>query len=89
MFLEQKKLFKKSEVNFINVNKYDELSVKQMFEDFKTDPKFMLYFSDEYPTAKGPNRQYFFNVLNTLEPLYLEKVIDHANRQRHTTEGEA
>ena len=42
-------MFKKSEVNFINVNKYDELSVKQMFEDFKTDPKFMLYFSDEYP----------------------------------------
>ena len=39
--METKKLMKKSEVNYINVNKYDELSVKEMFQDFKNDPTFM------------------------------------------------
>ena len=63
---------KKSEVNYINVNKYDELSVKQMFQDFKNDANFMLYFNDEYPTGKHPNREYFFNILNSIYPLYLK-----------------
>ena len=31
--------------------------------------------------------EYFFNVLNTVHPQYLEQVMDHANKQRHTAEG--
>ena len=48
----------------------------------------MAYFPDVYPKGKGPPRDYFFNVLNTLHPDYLAQVMVHANKQRMTTEGE-
>ena len=48
----------------------------------------MKYFPDKYPAGKGPPRDYFFNVLNTLHPDYLAQVMSHANRQRMTSEGE-
>ena len=48
----------------------------------------MLYFQDRYPNDKGPCREYFFNILNTIYPQYLEQVLSHASRQRYTAEGE-
>ena len=40
----------------------------------------MQYFPDKYPKGKGPPRDYFFNILATLEPDYLWEIVEHANR---------
>ena len=40
--------------------------------EFKSDEKFMRLFADKYPDGKGPSREYFFNILNTLYPDYLQ-----------------
>ena len=58
---------------------YDELSVKNLWPDLKGDAAFTQYFADQYPKDKGPPREYFFNILNTLYPEYLQKVMAHAN----------
>ena len=84
----QKQLLKKAEVRYIQVPHYDELSVKALYPMFAKDVEMMSYFPDKYPTGKGPPREYFFNVLNTKHPDYLEQVMGHANKQRMTTEGE-
>lgn len=84
----KKQLFKKTEVKPIMVPRYDELSVKNIFPELKKDPIFMSYFPDSYPAGKGPPREYFFNVLNTLQPEYLTQIMEHANRQRMSTDGE-
>ena len=68
--------------------KYEELSVKALYPQFTKDVRFISYFPDKYPKGKGPPRDYFFNVLNTLHPDYLEQVMTHANKQRMTAEGE-
>ena len=68
----KKQLFKKAEVKDITVPHYDELSVKALYPQFKKDPIFMSYFPDKYPAGKAPPRDYFFNVLNTLHPEYLQ-----------------
>ena len=52
------------------------------------DPKFMTFFPDKYPKGKVPPRDYFFNVLNTLQPEYLQQVMAHAAKQRMSAEGE-
>ena len=52
------------------------------------DPTMMSFFPDKYPKDKGPPREYFFNVLNTIHPEYLRQVMEHANKQRMTVEGE-
>ena len=84
----KKQLLKKSEVRTIQVPHYDELSVKALYPEFKKDSELMAYFPDTYPPGKGPPREYFFNVLNTIHPDYLEKVMNHANEQRMTSAGE-
>ena len=83
-----KKLLRKTEVRYIAVPHYDELSVKQLWPDVKKDGNFMAYFPSKYPKGKGPPREYFFNILNTLQAEYLEKIIAHANEVRMAADGE-
>ena len=64
----------------IQVTHYDELSVKAMYPMFLKDAEMMQYFPDKYPKGKGAPREYFFNVLNTVHPDYLQQVMDHANK---------
>ena len=67
----EKQLLKKKWVNEVKVPKYDELSVTNLYPQFAKDADFLSYFPDKYPKGKGPPRDYFFNVLNTLHPEYL------------------
>ena len=53
----------------------------------KSDAAFNIYFQDEYPDAKGPCREYFFNILNTTYPEYLQKIMSHASKMRFSAEG--
>ena len=85
---EHKKLLRKSEVNYIAVPNYDELSVKALLPDVKKDGNFLAFFPSKYPKGKAPPREYFFNVLNTLHTEYLEKIIAHANEVRMAPDGE-
>ena len=75
----KKMLLKKSDVQTIRVPHYDELSVKNLWPMLNKDPEFTQYFPDKYPVGKGPPRDYFFNILNTVYPEYLQKVLSHAN----------
>ena len=75
----KKQLMKKADVQRIAVPHYDELSVKNLWPQFSKDKEFTQYFPDKYPVGKGPPRQYFFDILNTLYPEYLEQVMKHAN----------
>ena len=79
---------KKSEVRFIKVPQYDELSVKNLWPEFKKDAQFMSFFPATFPKGKGPPREYFFDIINTLYPEYLNQVMDHANKQRMSAESE-
>ena len=78
---------KKKDVDFIHVPFWDEVSVKNLWKDLKDDPKFNIYFSDNYAGDKCPNRKYFFDILNTVYPEYLSKILAHASSQRFSAEG--
>ena len=72
MLVGKKLLMKKKEVLSVSVPHYDELSVKNLWPRFKNDNEFLQYFPDKYPAGKGPPRQYFFDILNTIHPEYLK-----------------
>ena len=84
---EEKQLLKKQEVNYIHVPQYDELSVKALWPEVKKDADFLQYFPSVYPKDKGPPRDYFFNIMNTKMPDYLQQILDHANKQRMAADG--
>ena len=65
-------------VDYIDVPHWDEIAVKNLWPELKTDEKFNIYFQDDYADAKVPNREYFFDILNTVYPKYLSSIMAHA-----------
>ena len=80
---DEKKLLPIADCKFINIPKFDELSVKNIFPLFAEDPDLMQYFPDSFPKEKGPTREYFFTVLNTVHPDYVRGLVEHANKMRY------
>ena len=70
------------EVKHVNIPKYDEVSVKSIFPLFKLDHRIMQFLPNTLPKDKLPDRQYFFNCLNTVYPENVKKLLDHANKLR-------
>ena len=75
----EKHLLKKAEVKHVDIPHYEELSVKNIFPLMKNNHRFNQFFPDKFAKGKGPNRDYFFNILATLEPDYLWQIMNHAN----------
>ena len=62
---EDKALLRLEQVSRINVPLYDELSVGNIWPMMMNDEKFMLYFPTKMAKGRVPDREYFFNILNT------------------------
>ena len=75
-------------MDYISVPHFQELSVKRLWLDLKQDSKFNIYFNDEFPEEKVPNREYFYNILNTIYPDYLKSIMAHASKERYAVDGE-
>ena len=87
MLIGEKTLLKKNQVSYIHVSHYQELSVKNLWTDLKSDAAFKVYFQDEYPNNRLPSREYFFNILNTIYPVYLANIMEHASKERFAADG--
>ena len=83
----QKQLMKKTDVKSVQVPQYDELSVRHLWPEMKKDAHFLSFFPSKYPKDKGPPRDYFFNVLHTLYPEYLQQLMSNANKARMEAGG--
>ena len=88
VFKNEKKLLKKSEIRTVKVPQYDELSVKNLWKDLSKEEQFKIYFPDFKEGDKLPERQFFFDVLNTIFPDYLASIMQHASKQRMAADGE-
>ena len=86
MFVDKKKLLELRQVIHCTVPKYNELSVKNFWPLMQKDAAFMLHMPDPTPDGRLPEREYFWNVLNTLQTEYVQRTIAHANAQRMTVQ---
>ena len=55
----------------VDVPNYDELSVTELWPHMKVNAAFMRHFPDELPKGRLPQREYFFNIMNTGMTEYL------------------
>ena len=53
-----------------------------------TLPRMKSYFPDKVPKSRTIEKQYFYNVFNTLYPDDVAVLIKHANDQRYTVEND-
>ena len=68
VLVEEKDLLELKEVSWINVPLFDELSVINIWPMTKEDKQIKKYFPDKLPKGRVPDREYFFNILNTFQP---------------------
>ncbi len=79
LLAEEKKLLELRAVRHVNMPRYDELSVKKFWPLMQKEVVFMLYMPDPMADGRLPDREYFWNVLNTLQTEYVQRLIEHAN----------
>lgn len=79
VLLDKKKLLPLNDVKYVNVPRYDELSVKRFWPKLSQDEKLMEYMPKLSGEDKLPERAYFWNVANTVQNRYVQNVLKHAN----------
>lgn len=79
---------KLSEVKFISVPKYDELSVKALYTKLTGLPGMAQFFPDSYAKGRQCDREYLFNIAQTLHSDVMSELIDYAHAHRHSITGE-
>ena len=75
---EEKELMKLEAIKMVQVPGYDELSVKNLWPHMKGIDQFMRFFPDKIPKGRLPSREYFFNIMNTINQEYTMSIINHA-----------
>ena len=84
IFCNKKKALRQINVNSIVVPHYEELSVKNIYDDAMKDDLVKDYLPElEQNSNRFPERDFFFGILNSLRPQYLKKIIDDANKVRY------
>ena len=76
----KKKLKALKEVQRVVVPKYEELAVEKVFPQVSRDPAVMVYFPDALPKNRNVSREYFWNILHTVHPVYVQRIISHAQQ---------
>jgi hypothetical protein len=87
VFAGRKHLIPQAQIRPVVVPKYDELSVKVLYKDVMTQPELAKYFPAAPSDKHLPDREYFFNVVNTSEPMYLQSLIRHAQNLRFANQN--
>jgi hypothetical protein len=82
----RKHLIPRARLRPIEVPKYDELSVVNLIADIMKDimkeKELAKFFPEQRTKADLPDRQFFFNVVNTFDPDYLAALLKHAHDLR-------
>ena len=60
------------------IPKYDELSVANLIADAMKQPELAKFFPEQKSKADTPDRVYFFIILNTVDPDYVQSLLKHA-----------
>ena len=78
-----KQLLELKHLKQVYVPVYDELAVQKIWPLIKEDRAMMRYFPDKLPKGRLPDREYFWNIVNSVNEPYVTKLVKHANELRN------
>ena len=84
----QKGTFRLDQIKPIKVPLLAELNVKDLWLKYKEMPEVNRYLPDRVPKGRQLDRTFFFNILNTVAPEVVSKIIEHSLTQRNKVETE-
>ncbi len=68
VFAGRKHLIPRAQLRPVEVPKYDELSVVNLISDVMGQPELAKFLPQQRTVADLPDREFFFNVVNTTDP---------------------
>ena len=83
IFEGNKSLMKNDEVRMVRVTKFDELSVKKLYNKFLTLDLFENYMPKKFAKGRQCDRDYMFIIANTLHQDVVTELVTHALKVRH------
>ena len=75
----KKMLFTKSKIKPIKVKKFDEISIKKIYHKMLEREELKPYFPSKYATGRQCQKEYFWNICNTIFPDETSELIMNAN----------
>jgi hypothetical protein len=88
IFAGNKSLMKLSAVKMVSVKKYDEISVKALYSKLVGLPNMAQYFPASYCKGRQCDRDYLFNITQSIHPDVMKELLDYAHKHRHDIAGE-
>ena len=88
IFAGKKSLMKLSAVKMVSVKKYDEISVKALYGKLVGLPNMAQFFPDKYSKGRQCDRDYLFNIAQSVHPDVIKELLDYAHKRRHDIAGE-
>ena len=88
IFKGEKSLLKKSHIMFIETPKYDEISVRNLYDKLIKLDGMSQHFPTKYAKGRQCDRDYMFNIANTLHPNVVSELISTAHKHRFDISGE-
>ena len=77
-----------TQVKFIeHVPNYSELSSRGIWKELSQDPVINIYFPT-YSLSRSPNKQYLLNVINTLRPNSIQKIVETLREKKRKKKNE-
>ena len=64
------------------VPKYAEFKVEEIYKQCAEDPELMTYLPDLTMSKKLPDREFVYDVINSLRPKFLKEIVNHADEVR-------
>ena len=62
--------------------------MKNLWKEAREDPELSLYFPDDPRDKRHPPREFFFNIVHTVQPEFLKTIISHSQSLREERKGE-
>ncbi len=78
----QKKLLPMTDVTHKIVPKYKEFKVEEIYKECAEDLELMTYQPDLTMSKKLPDREFVYDVINSIRPKFLKDVVNHAEEIR-------
>ena len=82
----EKKLLPRSQVKQVDIGHYPEVSVKALYEDYASRAQIKPYMPPKIHKGRQCDKEYFWNVVNSLFEDEVSAILDHANRLRNGTD---
>ena len=75
----EKRLLTLKELKPVDVGNYPEISVKKLYAEFAERETMKPYLPPKIPKSRQMDKEYFFNVVNTLFEDELKSILEYAN----------